>query len=389
MRKVAIVGLGQTPVREHWQNNLRDLAVTALRDAMEDAGVDTVDSVYVGNMLSGALSEQENLGTLIVDYAGLDGVEGLRVEAACGSGAAAIRMAVNAVSSGLMDTVGVVGVEKLTEYSGKFSTGSLATAADADYETTTGLSFVGINALLMRRYLHEYSYDKKDFAIFPINAHSNATYNKNAMFRSPITAEQYAKAKYIADPINLLDSSPIADGAAAIIVVAQENLSNYKGQPVSILACEIGTDTVALDNREDPLWLKGVERSVKKAYQVSRLTPKDIDFFEPHDAFSIITALSLEASGFCEKGEAIKFAEQKGIEINGGLPMTTCGGLKGRGHPVGATGVYQVVEAASQIRGTVADEIKVPRNNICMTQSIGGSGAAVITTILERIERRR
>ena len=389
MRKVAIVGVGQTPVREHWQNNLRDLAVTALRDAMDDAGVETLDSVYVGNMLSGALSDQENLGSLIVDYAGLDGVEGLKVEAACGSGAAAIRMAVKAVSSGLMDVVGVVGVEKLTEYSGKYSTGSLATAADADYEITTGLSFVGINALLMRRYLYEYCYDKKDFAIFPINAHCNATYNKNAMFRSPITAEQYARAKYIADPISLLDASPIADGAAAVVVVAQENISHYEGKAVSILACEVGTDTVALDNREDPLWLKGVERSAKKAYQVSRLGPKDIDFFEPHDAFSIITALSLEASGFCEKGEAIKFAEQIGIEIHGGLPLTTCGGLKGRGHPVGATGVYQMVEAVSQLRGAVADDIKVPRNKIGMTQNIGGSGAVVITTILESIERRK
>ncbi len=388
MRKVAIVGVGQTPVREHWQNNLRDLAVTALRDAMDDAGVETLDSVYVGNMLSGALSDQENLGSLIVDYAGLDGVEGLKVEAACGSGAAAMRMAVNAVSSGLMNIVGVVGVEKLTEYSGKFSTGSLATAADADYEITTGLSFVGINALLMRRYLYQYSYDKKDFAIFPINAHFNASHNKIAMFRSPITAEQYAQAKYIADPVNLLDSSPIADGAAAVVVVAQENISKYEGKPVSILACEVGTDTVALDNREDPLWLKGVERSAKKAYQISCLKPKDIDFFEPHDAFSIITALSLEASGFCEKGEALKFAEQKGIGIHGGLPLTTCGGLKGRGHPVGATGCYQIVEAVSQLRGAVADAIKVSRCKIGMTQNIGGSGAVVITTILESIGRR-
>jgi len=385
MRKVAIVGLGQTPVREHWESNLRDLAVTALRDAMEDAGVETVDGVCVGNMLSGALSEQEHLGALIVDYAGLDGVEGMKIEAACGSGAAAIRMAVKAVASGLMDTVGVVGVEKLTEFSGKFSTASLATAADADYEITMGLSFVGINALLMRRYLYEYNLDKNDFSLFPVNAHRNAVHNPNAMFQHEITNAQYAKSKIIADPINLLDSSPIADGAAAVIVVAQENISQYKGKPVSILACEVGTDTLALDNREDPLWLRGVERSAKKAYYVSGLSPKDIDFFEAHDAFSIITALSLEASGFTEKGTALNFAEKKGIDIKGKFPLTTMGGLKGRGHPVGATGVYQVLEAAKQLRGTVPKELQVEHNNMAMAQNIGGSGATVISTILKKI----
>ena len=386
MRKVAIVGIGQTPVREHWENNLRDLAVTALRDAMEDAGVETVDGVCVGNMLSGALSEQEHLGSLIVDYAGLDGVEGMKIEAACGSGAAAIRMAVKAVASGLMDAVGVVGVEKLTEFSGKFSTASLATAADADYEITMGLSFVGINALMMRRYLHEFKYDKNDFAIFPVNAHHNAVQNPNAMFRYTITPAQYAKSKMIADPINLLDSSPIADGAAAVIVVAEDHINRYKGKGVSILACEVGTDTVALDNREDLLWLKGVERSVKKAYYVSGLSPKDIDFFEAHDAFSIITAMSLEASGFAEKGKAIPFAEKKGISLQGGLPLNTAGGLKGRGHPVGATGVYQVVEAVQQLRGVMPEAIQVKKNKVAMAQNIGGSGATVITTILKRID---
>jgi len=363
---------------EHWESNLRDLAVTALRDAMEDAGVETVDGVCVGNMLSGALSEQEHLGSLIVDYAGLDGVEGVKIEAACGSGAAAVRMAVKAVASGLMDTVGVVGVEKLTEFSGKFSTAALATAADADFETTMGLSFVGINALLMKRYLYEHKFDKNDFSIFPVNAHANAAYNPNAMFQNKITKEQYASAKLIADPINLMDSSPIADGAASVIVCAMENLDQFKGKPVEILACEVGTDTLALDNREDPLWLKGVERSIKKAYYLSGLTPKDIDFLEVHDAFSIITALSLEASGFAEKGKAIQFAEKTGIGINGGLPLTTMGGLKGRGHPVGATGVYQIVEAVLQLRGEVAKEIQVKKNNIGMAQNIGGSGATEI-----------
>lgn len=389
MRRVAIVGLGQTPVREHWEDNLRDMAVAALRDAMDDAGVTTVDAVYVGNMLSGALSEQENLGSLIVDYAGLDGVEGLRIEAACASGAAALRMAVNAVASGLMNTVAVVGVEKLTEYSGKYSTGSVANASDADYEASMGLTSAGIHALLMRRYLFEHRYNRNDFAVFPVNAHRNASYNPHAMFRFPITPEQYGREKFIADPVTLLDASPIADGAAAVIVVPEDDLAAYKGHPVAILACEVGTDTVSLDNREDLLWLKGVERSVKKAYRSSCLAPQDIDFFEAYDAFSITAAMSLESSGFCEKGHGLRFAHEVGIGTTGGLPLSTSGGQKGRGHPVGAAGVYQIVEAAMQLRGTVASEIRVPKGNIGMVQSIGGSGATVITTILKRLSEGR
>ncbi len=383
MRKVAIVGIGQTPVREHWQSNLRDLAVSALRDAMDDAGVETLDGVTVGNMLSGALSEQEHLGSLIVDYAGLDGVEGMKIEAACGSGGAAIRMAVKAVASGLMDTVGVVAVEKLTEYSGNHSTAALATAADADYETNMGLSFVGINALLMRRYMYEYKYDKRDFAVFPVNAHMNALHNPNAMFHFPIDTDTYASSKPVADPVSLLDASPIADGAAAVIVVAEEMVDRFKGKPISILACEVGTDTLALDNRKNPLWLRGVERSVKKAYHIAGVQPSDISLFEAHDAFSIMSALSLEASGFAEAGQGLRFAAETGVGIKGGLPMSTMGGLKGRGHPVGATGVYQVVEAIMQLRREVPAEIQVPDIKYAMTQNIGGSGATVITSILK------
>ncbi len=385
MRKVAIVGIGQTPVREHWETSLRNLAVDALRNAMDDADVDDLDALCVGNMLSGALSDQEHLGALIADYAGLEGVEAVKVEAACGSGGAALRMAVKAVATGVVEKVGVVGVEKLTEYSGKHSTSALATAADADYETTVGLSFVGINALLMQRYLYEYKAHADDFSIFPINAHRNAQYNPYAMFNFPVTQEQYMASKAIADPVRLLDSSPIADGAAALIVVPLDEVDRYKGKPVAILACEVGMDSIAIDNRENPLWLKGVAQSAKKAFKVSGLSHKDINLLELHDAFSIMSTLSLEASGFAEPGNGLRFAHETGIGIAGGLPLTTAGGLKGRGHPVGATGVYQVVEAIRQLRGDMPDQIQVARNDIAMTQNIGGSGATVISTILKRI----
>lgn len=384
MREVAIVGIGQTPVEEHWDVSLRELAAKAVLNAMDDAGAETVDALYVGNMLSGILTNQENLGSLIAECVGLSGIEAIKVEAACGSAAAAFRQAVLGVSSGMMDSAIAVGVEKLTEMSGRATTHGLATASDGDYEMAIGLSFVAINALLMRRYMHEYGWEKNDFAPFVINAHRNAAHNPNAMFQNQINQEQYNLAKVVADPINLLDSSPIGDGAAAVLVVPAEDADKYAGQVITVAACEIGTDTIALDNREDPLWLKGVERSTAKAFRTAGVRHQDIDLFEVHDAFSIITALSLEACGFAEKGQALRMANDENIGLKGKLPLTTMGGLKGRGHPVGATGLYQIVEAATQLRGEAPDALQIDAPKCVMAQNIGGSGANVITSILKR-----
>ncbi|MDQ4077738.1 MAG: thiolase domain-containing protein [Chloroflexota bacterium] len=384
MREVAIVGIGQTSVAEHWNRSLRSLAVEALLDAMEDAHVKNVDALYVGNMLGGELAQQEHLGALIADYAGLEGIEAVKVEAACGSAAAALRQAMLAVSSGVAEVAIAVGVEKLTELTSNCTQNALAMAADADFETQMGLSFVAINALVMQRYMYEYGVDKEEFGVFSVNAHANAVHNPNAMFNFPITMEQYADAKMIATPINLLDSSPIADGAAAVVVTTAERARDLSDKPLRLLACEIGTDTISLHDREELLWLKGVERSTKKALARAGKRHEEIDFFELHDAFSIMAALSLESAGFVERGQAVRFAHHGAIRRVGDLPITTMGGLKGRGHPVGATGLYQIVEAALQLRGQAPDALQVPDARVAMTQNIGGSGATVVTTILER-----
>jgi acetyl-CoA C-acetyltransferase len=383
MRKVYIGGIGQIPVREHWDYSLRELAARAVLLAMDDAQIENVDALYVGNMLSGILTGQENLGTLIAEYAGLDGIEAIKVEAACASGSAALRQAVLAVSSGMLETAVVVGVEKLTELSGFQTTAALATAADADYEAAMGLSFCAINALLMRRYMHEYNYIHADFAEFVVIAHRNAVHNPNAMFHFEITQNQYSKSKMIADPITLLDSSPIADGAAAVVITSNEK-SIMPEKSVFIASCELGTDTIAVHNRSNPLWLKGVEKSTFQALKTAGVGHQDIDAFEGHDAFSIMIALSLEASGFFEKGQAVTMANNGKFELNGNLPISVFGGLKGRGHPVGATGIYQIVESAIQLRGEAPNALKLEDVKRIMTQNIGGSGSNVTTTILEK-----
>lgn len=384
MRDVSIIGIGQTPVGEHWDKSLRELGFQALHAAMNDAGVERVDALYVGNMLSGELTGQEHLGALIADFAGLRGIEAVKVEAACGSGAAALRMGFMAVAGGLHDIVACVGVEKMTDQQGDTVTSALATAADADYEALHGLSFVSINALLMRRYMHEHGYKKEDFANFAITAHANAVNNPYAMFRTPISARQFSEAKPIADPINLLDSSPIADGAACVILAPTAIAREFTSKPVRVRATAIATDTVAVHDRRDPLYLEGGAISAQKAYAMANVGPADIDLFEVHDAFTIMSALSLEAAGFAPRGRGVALAMENEIGLGGRIPITTMGGLKARGHPVGATGMYQIVEVAEQLREEAgANQVKNAR--LGMAQNIGGSGATVVTTILERI----
>ena len=382
MRKVSIVGFGQIKVGEHWEKSLRHLAGDAVLAAMQHAGTERADVLYVGNMLSGALTGQEHLGALVADFVGLRGIEAIKVEAACAAGAAAVRQALIAVASGLVEIAIAVGVEKMTDEVGSSVTSGLAMAADADYETAHGLSFVAINALLMRRYMYEFDCQREDFAPFAINAHANAVNNPYAMFQRPISAKAFAKAGMIASPVSLLDSSPICDGAAAVVIAPSKQARAFTDKPVRIAASAAATDAVALHDRRDPLFLQAAHDSAYKAFLQAGIGPEDIALFELHDAFTIMTALSLEATGFAERGKGVALALDGEIGPNGRVPITTMGGLKARGHPVGATGVYQIVEVAQQLRGEAgANQVADARWG--MAQNIGGSGATVITHILE------
>jgi acetyl-CoA C-acetyltransferase len=382
MRKVAILGIGQTPVDEHWDKSLRELAGEAVFAALKDAGRETVDGLFVGNMMSGILSKQENLGALIADWVGLRGVEAVKVEAACGSGAAALRTGLMAVSSGEMDSAIVVGVEKMTESLPVETTAALATAADADYESAQGLSFVAINALVMRRYMYEYGWKHSDFSPFSINAHANAVHNPYARLQEPITEEEYSQARMVADPINLLDASPIGDGAAAVLIVPADTLRPNGHPVITIAGSASATDSLAVHDRFEPTWLSAAVKSAQKAYTQANLGPQDIDLFELHDAFSIMSVLSLEACGFAERGQGPRLGLEGQIHPTGRIPITTLGGLKARGHPVGATGIYQIVEVVTQLR-CEAGASQVPDARIGMAQNIGGSGAAILTHILK------
>ena len=381
MRDVFIIGVGQTPVGEHWDLGLRELGRSAIEDALADAGIEAVDALYAGNMLGGCVNGQENVATLLADAAGLLPAEAWKVEAACASGAAAVRAATLAVASGAQEIAVAVGVEKMTDASSGVVAAGLATAADQDYEASHGLSFVSLSALLMRRYMHETQQPRTAFAPFVVSAHKNAAANPRAMFREPLSVDAFATCAMVADPIGILDAAPVCDGAAAVVICSKETVRPHH-KAIRIAGSSVASDTIALAARPDILTLRSAARSSARAFAAAGCSQGDIDLFEAHDAFTIITALSLEACGFAKRSEVLKRAGEGYFARGGPLPISTFGGLKARGHPVGASGTYQIVEATLQLRGEAGANQVTPARR-ALTQSIGGHGSIAVAHILE------
>ncbi|WP_374688525.1 thiolase domain-containing protein [Promineifilum sp.] len=383
MTNVSIIGIGQTDVREHWETSIRHLAWYAIEAALDDAHHHQVDAIYVGNMLAGQLSNQNHLGALVADFAGLRGVEAMTVEAADASGGAAFRQAVLAVQSGLVETALVVGVEKVTDETGATVLAALATSLDADYEAIHGQTLSGAGALLMRRYMHTYGVTLADFAGFSVNAHANGAANPRAMYRNRLKPEAFAAAPMVADPVSLFDEAPAGDGAAAILVTSSERAADMVAQPVRVAASALATDAVALHDRRDLLWLSAAERSAQRALAAAGVTLDEIDVAELHDSFTIMAALSLEACGFAARGEGWTLARDGHIRRDGRIPISTFGGLKARGNPMGATGVYQLVELTQQLRGKAGD-CQIANARTGLAQNLGGMGATAVTHVLSR-----
>src|SRR5512146_113350 len=281
MQKVAILGIGQTAIGEQWDKSLREIGGEAALAAMHDAGVEKVDALFVGNMLSPLIDGQNQLGTYFADWIGLWNQEAVKVEAACGSGAAALRAAIMAVASGEAESALALGVEKMTDKAGHDVTAALATAADADYEVEQGVSFVGLNALIMKRYMYEYGWKHADFAPFSINAHANAMSNPFARLHERISVERFEKSAMIATPINLLDASPIGDGAAAAVIVPADKVASLPGRPRLVIAASAAaTDTIAVHSRKDPLFLSAAYESANRCYDMAGMQSGDLDLFE-------------------------------------------------------------------------------------------------------------
>ena len=379
--EVAIVGIGMVPVRKKTSSSLRQLGAEAIHTSLADAGLERVGAIYVGNMLADELSGQKHVAALMASHAGLAGVEALQVRAATASGAAALHMAYLAVASSQVELAMAVGVELMS--AGPPPTHVLSLALDAEQEIPRGLTMVDANASLMSLYLARYGARYEDFANFAVNAHRNAANNPHALFRNPVDVEAVLGSRSISPPLRLYDCSPICDGAAAVVLCPADRARSFHHTPVRILASTVATDHFAVQGRPDPLALEAARCASARAYQQAGIAPKDVDFFELHDAFSIMACLLLEASGFAERGQGWRMAAEGEILREGQLPISTMGGLKARGHPIGASGLYQVAEIVTQMRGQAGCN-QLDRADLAMTNSVGGAGATVVTHILAR-----
>jgi acetyl-CoA C-acetyltransferase len=386
MTDVVIAGVGQTPVGEHWDASLRELSLTAIEEAIQDASGIQPQALFVSNMLAPMVSGQAHLGALIADFAGLTGIEAVTVEGAGASGGLALRQAYMLVAAGAADAALVLGVEKLTDQTGSEVGAAIATSVDSDYEAVQGLTPTAQAALLMRRYMHEFELDHDCFAGIPVVAHANGASNPNAMFRRAISAEAYNRAGMISDPLNMFDIAPGADGSAALLLTRRELLPPAFPHPlVRISGSGAVTDTLALHDRPDPLTFHAARLSVERACRQAGLLPGEVHLFELFDAYSIYAILSLEAAGFAERGQGWQLAQDDRISLGGQLPISTFGGLKARGNPSGATGVYQAVEAVLQLRDQ-AGENQVQGATRALVQCLGGPASSAATHVLERTE---
>jgi acetyl-CoA C-acetyltransferase len=381
MREVAIVGAGMTRFGELWESSIRDLFTEAALGALDSAGTDHVDAIYVGNMSGGRFVDQEHLGPLLAGAIGMSGVPAVRVESACASGGAALRVAFHEVASGASDVVLAAGVEKMTDILDV--TEVLATAADQELEAYHGATFPALYAMIARAHMAAYGTTEEDLARVSVKNHRHGALNPKAQFGREVTVEQVMASSIVAEPLRLLHCSPVSDGAAAVIVCPLEDAAKYTDRPVRILASAMATAPMALADRADPADLEAVRLAAERAYAMAEIGPGDVDLAEVHDCFSIAEICCLESLGLVEKGHGGEAARSGMTALGGRIPVNTSGGLKSKGHPVGATGIAQAIEIFEQLRDE-GGKRQVENARIGLTQNMGGSGASSVVHIFGR-----
>jgi len=384
---VVIVGAGITKFGEHWDKAFRELIAEAGIKAIQSSGLrgEQIEAIYGGCMASGRLIGQEHIGALIADQLGLNPIPSTRCEAACASGSVALRMACLAIKSGLHSIVAVGGVEKMTELNTEGVSFALGGAGDQEIELFHGATFPSLYALLARAHMHAYGTTEEQMASVAVKNHANAMLNPNAQFHKEITIEQVMNSNYVAEPIKLLDCSPITDGAAALILCSKDKAKELGLKGVEIVASEQASDSLALTGRQSLTELRATRIAAQKAYEKAGITPSKVDFAEVHDCFTIAEILAIEDLGFFKKGEGGIASEKGKTSLKGKIPINPSGGLKAKGHPVGATGVAQAVEAYLQLMG-LAEQRQIKNAKIGLTHNVGGSGATAVVTIYKRFK---
>jgi len=385
MREIAVIGVGMNRWGELWEKSHRQIWTEAAVEAVEDAGVDHVDAMYVGCMSSGLFVGQEHLGAMLADQLGMGPIPGTRVESACASGGLAFRQACLAVGSGAHDVVLATGVEKMTDVDGGAATYALSTAADQEYECYHGVTFPGLYAMMARAHMHHHGTTRRQLADVAVKNHRNGSMNPLAQFPMQVTAEQVEESVMVADPLRILDCSPITDGAAAAIIAPVEVAKQLKKDPIiRVAATTHATDAIALHDRENLAWLASTERAAQLAYKQAGIEPEKLSFCEVHDCFTIAEIMVIEALGLAPRGGGGSAASSGFSALGGKCPVNASGGLKSKGHPVGATGVAQIREVTVQLRGE-AGERQVEDAHWALTQNMGGTGASSVVHIFEKV----
>lgn len=384
MREVAIIGIGLSQWGEVWGSSLRSLWVDAALAALADAGIDRVDTITVGSMSPGLFVGQEHIGALLADELGMPGVPATRVESACASGGVSFKAAFAEVASGMADIALATGVEKMTDVSGDECTAALATAADAELEVFHGASFPGLYAMMARAHMERYGTTREQLAMVAVKNHKHGSMNPRAQYRQEITVKDVLRSAKVADPLNVLDCSPITDGAAAV-VIAEISLARKlaKGRPlVRVAGIGHATDCIALHSRPDMTTIPATTKAAERAFAMAGKRREDVNLVELHDCFTIAEIVVLESLGLCAPGEGGKQAESGRTALGGALPVNVSGGLKSKGHPVGATGIAQLAELTMQLRGG-AGKRQVAGAKLGLAQNMGGTGASTVVTLLE------
>ena len=386
MREVAVIGIGMTNFGEIWGASLRDLAVEAGFKAIKDANITSkdIEAIYGGNMCAGEFISQEHIGALIADASGLysNHIPATRIECGCASGGAAIRQGYLAVASGIHDIVIVGGVEKMTDVSAEMLNFALSTSADQEWESFFGATQVSLFAMLAKRHMYEYKTTREQLAAVAVKNHYNGSLNPLAQYRKSITIDTVLKSPMVAEPLTVFDCSPASDGAAAVILCSLEKAKKYTDKLVKIIASTQSSDTLTLANRRDICTMDAVVDASRKAYKIANKTQNDIDVVELHDNYTISEIIEIEDLGFAKKGDGGKFVEEGKTKIDSEIPINPSGGLKAMGNPLGASGVAQVVEIVTQLRGK-AEKRQIKDAKLGLTLNIGGTGSTAVVHIFE------
>ena len=380
MRRVAVSGIGLTPISEHWNKSLLDLAVEASCKAIDDSGSFNIDTLYVANVGSSFIQRQQNLGAMISDALGIKGINSLSIEASSASGGFAFHEAVCAIASGVSDSVLVIGVEKMSDALPEEVASTLAMSEDQEYVAYTGITNFGLNALIHRYYMERYGATASDIAMFAVRCHEHAEGCTHAQYPFKISVDRVLTSPMESDPIHTLECSGIGDGAAAVLLKPFES----KKREVEVLATATSTDVFHLTQRRDITTLNAVSSASEKAFRIAGISRNEINLLELHDDSTIMGVLSLEDLGLAEKGKGFTLVVNGATSKNGELPTNTFGGLKARGNPIGATGIYQISELVMQLRGE-ADKCQVENARIGLAENLGGVGSSCSIAILRGI----